>query len=325
MKRIKRTSKIWACTSKEFKTLIETHKNGAEVLRTIGLRAAGGNHKRLHERIREERVEISHWLSRSECFPSKRQTLEEVMVKNSTYSRGPLKKRLIKNKIIPYQCGLCSAPPEWRGKALVLVLDHINGVYNDHRKENLRFLCPNCNSQTSTFAGKKLKVFTYCEICGKVISKKSARCRVCAGTGNSETKIHWPTAEELVTRIKTSSCLGVAKELGVSDRAVRKRIQKHPKGEDLLLEIAPKKNYCPDCGKRVPSICRRCKPCSNKNRTKKINWPEIGELEKMILSSSYIEVAEKFGVVVPTLKRKIRNGRFGVGESNPKKPLDQSK
>ena len=40
---------------------------------------------------------------------------------------------------------------------LTLQLDHINGINNDNRKENLRFLCPNCHSQTNTFAGKNLK------------------------------------------------------------------------------------------------------------------------------------------------------------------------
>jgi hypothetical protein len=40
----------------------------------------------------------------------------------------------------------------WQSKTLTLVLDHINGVNNDNRLKNLRFLCPNCNSQTKTFS-----------------------------------------------------------------------------------------------------------------------------------------------------------------------------
>lgn len=35
-----------------------------------------------------------------------------------------------------------------------LQLDHINSVYNDNRIENLRWLCPNCHSQTDNYAGK---------------------------------------------------------------------------------------------------------------------------------------------------------------------------
>ncbi len=49
-----------------------------------------------------------------------------------------------------------SAAP-WRRQALVLVLDHINGVNDDYTPENLRLLCPNCNSQTPTFCGRNMK------------------------------------------------------------------------------------------------------------------------------------------------------------------------
>jgi hypothetical protein len=43
----------------------------------------------------------------------------------------------------------------------VLQLEHVNGVNNDNRPQNLCFLCPSCHSQTSTFCGgnsKKHKV-----------------------------------------------------------------------------------------------------------------------------------------------------------------------
>jgi len=45
----------------------------------------------------------------------------------------------------------------WRGKPLVLVLDRINGVNDDYKTQNLRLLCPNCNSQTPTFCGRNMK------------------------------------------------------------------------------------------------------------------------------------------------------------------------
>ena len=49
------------------------------------------------------------------------------------------------------RCEGCGLPDEWQGKRLVLEIDHVNGRHNDNRPENLRFLCPNCHSQTETF------------------------------------------------------------------------------------------------------------------------------------------------------------------------------
>jgi 5-methylcytosine-specific restriction endonuclease McrA len=54
-----------------------------------------------------------------------------------------------------YKCQCCGIS-EWLDKPISLQLDHINGINNDHRIENLRFLCPNCHSQTDTYAGKNI-------------------------------------------------------------------------------------------------------------------------------------------------------------------------
>jgi hypothetical protein len=56
-----------------------------------------------------------------------------------------------------YECEECGLGDEWRGKKITLQVDHINGINYDHRPENLRFLCPNCHSQTSTFCWKNVK------------------------------------------------------------------------------------------------------------------------------------------------------------------------
>lgn len=69
--------------------------------------------------------------------------------------RSTARSYVIRNKIIAYQCQICNLEPEWNNKVLVLQIDHINGINNDHRIENLRFLCPNCHSQTETFGNKK--------------------------------------------------------------------------------------------------------------------------------------------------------------------------
>lgn len=77
-----------------------------------------------------------------------------MLTENSRYPRVSVRRRVLKDKLLPYVCQLCHAEPLWQSKPLALVLDHINGVFNDHRLSNLRFLCPNCNAQLPTFSGR---------------------------------------------------------------------------------------------------------------------------------------------------------------------------
>ena len=79
----------------------------------------------------------------------------KILVENSTYANiSRLKIRLINEGRLEYKCACCGNIGEWQGQKLTLQLDHINGKNNDHRIENLRFLCPNCHSITETYAGK---------------------------------------------------------------------------------------------------------------------------------------------------------------------------
>lgn len=48
------------------------------------------------------------------------------------------------------KCNHCSIS-EWHGHKLSLEIDHINGINDDNRRENLEGLCPNCHSVTETW------------------------------------------------------------------------------------------------------------------------------------------------------------------------------
>ena len=71
-------------------------------------------------------------------------------------STGAVKKILLKEDIITNNCEICGIS-EWREKEVVCHLDHINGDCHDHSLDNLRMLCPNCHSQTETYAGKNAR------------------------------------------------------------------------------------------------------------------------------------------------------------------------
>ena len=52
------------------------------------------------------------------------------------------------------RCALCGDSDEWMGFPLTLVLDHVDGDASNNRRENLRLVCPNCDSQLPTFKAR---------------------------------------------------------------------------------------------------------------------------------------------------------------------------
>ena len=131
----------------------------AQVLKKIGLTPIGGNYRILQRKIKQFNLDISHFTGQGHLKGkshnwSKTQPLKDILVENSTYQTCKLKKRLIKENLITNKCSECGLQDTWNGKKIVLQLDHINGNNSDNRLENLRILCPNCHSQTDTYAGK---------------------------------------------------------------------------------------------------------------------------------------------------------------------------
>ncbi|HEY7424357.1 MAG TPA: hypothetical protein VH682_09035 [Gemmataceae bacterium] len=132
----------------------------ARVLTLLGLSPTGANYKGMHAHFARLGLDTSHFTGqghlkgRTHSWTPKR-PLSEVLVANSPVrSTSKFKQRLIREGVLVNRCYECDSPPVWRDKPLVLVLDHINGDNADYRIENIRLLCPNCNSQQPTFAGR---------------------------------------------------------------------------------------------------------------------------------------------------------------------------
>ncbi len=52
------------------------------------------------------------------------------------------------------RCAICGMDNSWNGASMVLIVDHINGDANNNHRENLRLVCPNCDSQLPTYKAR---------------------------------------------------------------------------------------------------------------------------------------------------------------------------
>lgn len=129
----------------------------ADVLRKLGAPLCGGTYAHLARMIRKAGIDTSHFLGqahrRGQVSPGRRDPTQVLVVlpEGSFRPKAPTLRRALIASGVPELCAECGRPPEWCGRPLRLVVDHINGDWLDNRLHNLRFLCPNCHSQTATW------------------------------------------------------------------------------------------------------------------------------------------------------------------------------
>lgn len=123
----------------------------------LGLKGVDGYYKKLKRIIRENGLSTEHFgtirLSNNGGGRNKYTAMldEEFFVKDSKRQGESILKRLISGNYKEYKCENCGIS-EWNEKPLKLQVHHINGDHYDNRIENLQLLCPNCHTQTDTYA-----------------------------------------------------------------------------------------------------------------------------------------------------------------------------
>lgn len=234
---------IWEPSKEEFQKIANNSNSLADILRYLGMRAYAGNYKTLNKRILDDQINTSHMSPninsrRSKTYSTIKKPIEYYLQKGKFVDGKVLKPKLFETNLLKEECSECGLGTIWNGKHISLTIDHINGDNTDNRLENLRILCPNCHSQTSTFSGKhkrhniinnKSKNSKKCIDCGCNIWKNSTtnRCLTCFNKQQKHpTKIDWPSAEELSKLVWEKPTKQLAKELGVSDSVIGKHIKK---------------------------------------------------------------------------------------------------
>lgn len=155
----KKVPKVLKLSEKEFRDLVSISDSILEVKLKLGYSSSsGGAAEDVKNRIAQLSIDTSHFTmgkNTRKYLGNPKYELQQILVENSTYlNRSMLKKRLVSSGLMEYKCIECDNVGIWNGKKLSLQLDHINGIPNDNRIENLRILCPNCHSQTETYSGK---------------------------------------------------------------------------------------------------------------------------------------------------------------------------
>jgi hypothetical protein len=230
-------------TEQEARAAVAASLSYAEALRRLGLRAAGGNHVTLKRHLAAWDIPVDHF------DPHGRQRLggplartarplSEILVEHSRYSRTQLKERLYREGLKHRECELCGQGELWRGNHMSLILDHVNGVADDNRLENLRIACPNCAATFDTHCGRQNQWERDCVRCGATFRPKTTAQRHCShacglrassghGPRPATRKVPRPPFAQLQREIHALGWSAVGRRYGVSDNAVRKWMRQY--------------------------------------------------------------------------------------------------
>ncbi|MEW2119312.1 HNH endonuclease signature motif containing protein [Streptomyces sp. NPDC005474] len=148
----------------KLRDLVPRSASYADVMRGLGLDVNDTNHRRVRRTAARLGLDTTHFKRRAwgrPDAPAPAPTAPRVLVllpADAGRTNRTQLHRALDEVGVPYSCESCGNTGEWLGRPITLQIDHINGDWRDNRRENLRYLCPNCHALTETWCRKKERV-----------------------------------------------------------------------------------------------------------------------------------------------------------------------
>ena len=145
--------KVEKVNIEEIKEVVSQSYSFSDVFRKLNKSKSGDSYRVIKKIIEKNKIDISHfnpYVNNIKNLINSEIPIEEYLKNGTSISSNKLKLKLYKYNLKKRLCEKCGQNEYWNGEKMSLILDHINGISNDNRIENLRILCPNCNATLPT-------------------------------------------------------------------------------------------------------------------------------------------------------------------------------
>jgi hypothetical protein len=145
------------------RALVPRSTSYADVVRGLGLEVNDTNHRRVRRATTRLGLDTGHFKRRTWAQPDRptpqpiAQRVLVVLPSDAGRTNRSQLHRAPTEVGVPYSCETCGNTGEWLGQSITLQIDHVNGDWRDNRRENLRYLCPNCHALTETWCRQKVR------------------------------------------------------------------------------------------------------------------------------------------------------------------------